>query len=425
MAKKMKSGWKHHSLVFLLIFVLLLLSACGSQGSNQPADGATTVSEAAGKGAAGAEATGTGNKTLKIGALVSLSGPFAPLGESVKNAVELYADQHGNMLGDYKLELKFEDDENNPQVALRKYRQLVDNEKINLLIGPVSTTVVYAILNEIEKDKIIMLPNAGANDISWSKKSDYIYRVSMASWQLATAGADYFAEHLGKKVYTIAPDYAAGKEMLDAFTAAFTAAGGEIVGQAWPKVGTNDFGSYLSQIATSDIDFVYGFIPGTDGTRFIQQYSQFGLKDKIPLAGAFSFNDPVIIDPAGDAAEGIVSVLHYSYVLDNPINNEFVKAYEEKYSKVPDYFASYGYDAVLAIGKAVQEAGDIGAESLVKAFDGLEFEGTRGTMTIDANTNNLIQKFYISKNVKKDGRIAPEILQDLGVFQMPENEPGN
>lgn len=399
-------------LALMLVFALMFVTACGNSGNN--AGDAGKSNNAGNANSSNANAGGSSGQDaapIKIGAILSFSGNFAPLSESIKEGMELYFEQKGNKIGNHPVTVKYEDDEANPQTALRKYRQLVDSEKVDFLAGPISSAVVYALRDQLEKDKKILIDaNAAANDISWDKKSDYIYRVSISNWQDGAPAAEYFAKNVGKKAYIIAPDYPAGYEVMDGFKDAFKKAGGEIAKEAWPKLNNNDYASYMTDIANVKPDFVYAFFAGTDAIRFVQQYEQFGLKGKIPLMGSQEFGDPLVTDPAKQSAEGIITAVMYNYALDNPINKKFVEAFQKKYNKLPNYFNVQGYDTAQVIDLAVQKAGSTKSEDLIKALKDIKFDSPRGQLQMDPKTHNLALDMYLAKNVWKDGKIVQEIM---------------
>ncbi|PLS17052.1 ABC transporter substrate-binding protein [Bacillus sp. M6-12] len=390
--------------ILILILNMLLLSACG---------GAATGGKAS-----------ASKDTVKIGVILSQTGPFSALAENIKNGFELYLEQNGNKLGGKKVEVKYEDDEGNPQVALRKYRQLVKSEKIDVLVAPILSSVAYALRDEVVKDKIIMIiPNAAANDISWEQKSDYIYRVSLSNWQNGTNAASYIAENLGKTAVTVANDYAAGKEEIAAFKAAFESSGGKVIKEIYSKIGTNDYAPYVTEIAKEKPDVVYSFLSGNDAIRLVQQYSDFGLKGKIQFTGAWEFGDMLVIEPSGDAIEGVVSGVLYTPMLENELNKKFVADYQKKYNKTPSTFSVEGYDSAIVIDKAIKEAGGTDAEKMIPVLKGITWDSPRGQITMDEKTNNPIQDFYIVKNVKKDNKIIPEVLETVEKVTMPESAP--
>lgn len=385
----------------IAVFLCLFVTACSSSG---PA--------------------ATNNKTVNIGALLTLSGSQALTGESAKKGMELYLSQHNNMIGDYKVNIKYEDDEGNPQVGLRKYRQLIDNDNADVVLGPILSNVVYALRDEVEKTKKVMIiVTAAANDISWDKKSEYMFRTSISNWQSGTPGGSYLAKTIGKKAIVIAADYPAGHEVATAFKDSFVAAGGQVIKELYSKLGTTDFAAYITQMQQEKPDFVFAFMPGADGIRLIQQYKQFGLKDKIPLTSSGEFGDVLITEPTGADSEGIISTIHYFPGLDNETNKKFVAEFQSKYGKLPDFYAVYGYDAIQAFAEAVKKAGSVNSEDLVKALKGISFESPRGKITLDPKTNNPIQTFYGGKNVMKDGKIVFEPSEKIGEFTMPEKDP--
>lgn len=400
-----KIKWKFIGV--MLLVVVMILSACSSSGEG-----------------GSASQGGDSSEKIKIGFILSDSGTFAPLSENIKNGFKLYLEQNDNKLGGKEVELIFEDDEANPQVALRKYKNLVGSEKVNFLVGPISSSVVYALRDEVEKDKVILIDaNAAGNDLSWDLRSDYVIRTSFSNWQNGSSAGSYIANNIGKTAMVIAPDYPAGQEVASAFKESFEAAGGKVVKEVYPKLGTNDFATYLTDVSQTNPDVVYAFFTGSDGIRFVQQYNDFGLKGKIPLTGPMEFGDLLIVEPAGDSAEGIVSGIIYSPWIDNEENKQFVEAYEKTYNKLPNTFSVQGYDSALIIDQAIKEAGSVDTEELVKVLKGISFDSPRGPITIDPKTNNPIQNFYIVENVKKDNQVVPEIIETIENVTMPETNP--
>jgi len=400
-----KTFWK---LAALMLAVMLAAAGCGGGKSD-------------GEGASGG---GQQEETLKIGAVLSFTSAFAPLAEDIRNGLELFLDENYRTFGGRKVDVKYEDDEADPQVALRKYHQLKDNYKADIFVGPIPSNVLYALRDQVDADKeLLIVANAAGDKTSWELKSDYVYRVHMSNWQTGAAGADWLAEHLGKRVFIIAPNYAAGQEVVAAFKEQFTAAGGEIVGEAWNDLGTNDFGAYMTQIAKANPDFVYAVETGTDAVRFLQQYQEFGLKDKIPLAGWHELGNSLVTDPAGEAALDIVSIVNYSTKVDNELNRKFIEAYEQKYNELPSIFSVQGYDAGTIIKTAVEQTGSVEPDDLIKVIKGLTYESPRGQITIDAETNNPIQNFYVTKNVLEDRRIVQEVLHTIPQVAMPAEAP--
>ncbi|MEB3103702.1 ABC transporter substrate-binding protein [Ferviditalea candida] len=409
------------SLIVLLTFMLLLVGCGGKDAGNsaQPANSEPAKSSAAPESPAkAAEAA-----PIKIGVLLSASGPFAGLGEEVKNGFKLYLDKNNNMLAGRKAEAIYEDSEGNPQTALRKLRKLMVEDKVNFLVSPDSSATLYALIDEVNKNKLIMLdPIAAGNDISWDKKSDYIYRLSFSNWQGGTAGT-YSAEALGKKAIVVSSDYPGGDEGLSAFRAKFEGNGGKIVKEFHPKLGTQDYATYINQMSQIDADFVYCFLVGSDAITFLKQFKEIGMKDKFKVISSFSFGEITVLNAAGDAAEGAMAATPYSPWLDNQTNKDFVSAYQKAYNVLPTNQSVSGYDIAHVIETAVQKAGSLNSDELIKVLKGISIESPRGPITIDPETHNVIENFYITKAVKKDNKMMLDVLKTYEKVQMPVQAP--
>lgn len=415
----------------LLAVMMVLLAACGGGTSNNAGQSETKNSAAPTETAQSSAAPTDSNKAsgetkepIKIGVLVDTSGPLALLGQSEIEGLKLYLDGIGNEIDGRKVEVIYEDTGANPQTALRKYRKLVVSDKVNLLVGPISSAVIYALRDEIEKDKIPLVDiNAAANGISWDKKSDYIYRISISNWQNGSASAKYLVDNVGKTAYAIGPDFPAGHEVIESFKQAFEEAGGKVIAEAFPKLGTNDFATYLTQIAEKKPDLVFIFLPDASGIQFMKQYSDFGLQKTVKLTSTLESIDTLEMIPAGDAAVGLIAATPYTPWLDNAVNKKFVEAYQKAHSKLPNFFTMEGYDSGAVIEKAVKQAGGTDAQAIIQALKGITFDSPRGTITIDPKTNNPIQSFYIGEVVKQDGNNIIKVLETIKDVTMPDQPP--
>jgi branched-chain amino acid transport system substrate-binding protein len=387
--------------VLMLVFSMLVMTACGS-------DTETT-----------AEADG---ETLKIGALLPASGVYASLGKNLANGMELYFESVNWEVEGKKIEIVYEDTEVDPQVALRKARKLMDQDKVNILTGPVSTAVAYAIRDEVESKKVpLLVSHAGGNDLTRSKRSDYIWRSSFSSWQIGHSLGQWAYENVGDKLYIAAADYAFGHEVADAFKAAYESAGGTIVEEVFPPLGNNDYASYLTKMNSSDADGVYAFFAGSDAVRFVQQYEQYGLKGKVPLIGSGWLVSEDVRGSQGTAGEGIKASIFWDYNLDTPENQEFVKAYEAKYNERPSLESLEGYDAARIIVEAVKSLkGDISSsDNIVKAISEVSFKSPRGPIEFDQETHHIIQNMYITETEVKDGKTENKVIETIETVQDP------
>ncbi|RFB15417.1 ABC transporter substrate-binding protein [Bacillus sp. HNG] len=385
--KLVKRNW-----LIMLAFVLLL-SACSSGAISTTSD--NNKKEETEKPTT---TDSTSDEPIKIGALLPSTGVYASLGENVMNGMELYFEEIGWEVAGKKIEIVHEDTEADPQVSLRKLRKLMEQDKIDILTGPISTAVAYAIRDEVDKNKLpFLVSHAGGNDLTRSKRSDYIWRSSFSSYQIGHSMGQWAYDNIGKKIYLTAADYAFGHEATAAFKDAYIAAGGEIVEEVFAPLGNNDYSSYLGKMNRDDIDGIYAFFAGTDAIRFVQQYEQYGLKGKIPLIGSGWLTAEDTRPQQGTAPEGIIASIFWDYSLDTPENKKFVEAYEAKYNARPSIESAEGYDAAAIMAKAIEALnGDVSdPDKLVEEISKVELNSPRGPIKFDKETHQIIQNLYI------------------------------
>ncbi|MEB3100164.1 ABC transporter substrate-binding protein [Ferviditalea candida] len=419
---------KHKLLYFLLLAIMVFISACGqgtqktasneAASSDKPKETAQQSEQPKNNGDAGNKA----QETVKIGAILPYSGVYASLGENLTKGMELYFESVNWQAGGKKIELIKEDEENDPQASLRKFRKLVDQDKIDILTGTVSTAVAYALRDEVNSKQVpYLVAHAGGDDLTRSKRSDYIWRSSFNSWQIGTSMGQYAYGHIAKKVYLAAADYAFGKEVSKAFKKAFTDAGGEIVGEVYPPLGSNDYASYLTQIKSAKPEAVYSFFAGSDAVRFVKQYEQYGLKGKITLIGSGWLNAEDIRPATGNSGEGVVSTMFWDYGMQTPENKAFVDAYEKKYNSRPSIESVEGYDAARMIVEVFNNLkGDTSDKKKVSdEFGKVSFASPRGPLKLDPETHHVIQNLHVFKTVIKDGKTENEFVETVGEFKDP------
>lgn len=352
---------------------------------------------------------------LKVGLLVPYTGVFASCGYDITRGMELYLDEVGWKAAGREIELIKEDSEMNGQVGLQKTRRLVESENIDLLTGVVSSTVAYAIRDYVVANGLpFIISNAGAVDLTREKGSKYIFRVSFANGQYEYPLGFYAYNKLKySKVVVMAPDYAAGHEKADGFMNGFKAAGGEVVQEIYPKLGTTDFGPYLVQVQNADA--VFAHFSGTDSIRFVKQYDEYGLKKKMPLISSGDLMDETSLPSQGGSALGILSASHYSAVLDTPENRKFAGDYQTRYGEQPSMFAEQGYVAARVIVEALKitngDAAD--TEKLLAAIRQVQFTAPQGPFRFDPVTQNVVFNTYIRRTEMRDGRLVNTVIETI------------
>jgi branched-chain amino acid transport system substrate-binding protein len=358
---------------------------------------------------------------FKVGLLLPYSGVYAALGQEIDTGFVLGLTQFGDGIG-ATFDLVREDTEAKPPVGLAKARKLILQDEVDVLSGIVSSGVLGAVRDVVHGAGVpLIVANAGNDEATGEACSPWITRLSFSNGQVNRPMGTWMAAQGIRKVFTIAPDYAAGRQMIDAFAATFTAAGGEIVGQEFtPFQKTQDFGPYLAQAQASGADAIYVFFAGGEAISFVKQYDSFGLAADLPLYGAGFLTSQLYVDAQGTAAEGVTTALHYVPTIDNPENAAFVEAFRAETGRLPSEYAVQGYDAARALVEAVK-TGATDRETLGAALRQVQFDGPRGALSIDPATNNVIQPIYVYQTVAGENGLTQTVLATLPAERDPVN----
>jgi branched-chain amino acid transport system substrate-binding protein len=351
---------------------------------------------------------------VKVGLLIPQTGPLAANGKDMQNGFMLFLEQHKNRLGGREVSLVVEDDAGVPATGLTKTRSLVESQGINVLVGPLSAAVGYAVAPYLTEKKFpTLFPIVSSEDLTQRKRSHYIVRTGWSSAQPSHPFGKYAFDTLHyKRIAMIGYDFAFGWEVAAGFHRTFEEAGGQIVQKLWAPLGTADYGPYLAQLRR-DVDAVYAIFSGADALRFMKQYADAGLKGRIPLIGGGTFTDEHVLRSMGDEALGVVTALHYSSALDTPANKKFTQAYEAKYGQMPSYYAEGAYVSGLALASAMEATrGDVeDVEKLLEALRKVDLSDTpRGPVKLDAY-GNPVENEYVRKVERVNGRLQNTVIQ--------------
>lgn len=250
-------------------------------------------------------------ETIKFGMLLPFSGVYASLGNEIEVGFNLGLDTFGSQT-DATFELLREDTKVKPPVALGKAKKLILQDKADVLMGVVSSGVLGAVCDMVHNAKVpLIVANAGNDEVTGANCSPYITRMSFSNGQINRPMGTWMAEQGITKMFTLAPDCAAGRQMIDAFAQTYTTAGGEIVGQEFtPFQKTQDFGSYLVQAKASGAQAVFVFYARGEAISFVKQYDSFGLKADLSLYGSGFLTSPLYVNAQGDPAQGVITALH-------------------------------------------------------------------------------------------------------------------
>jgi len=359
--------------------------------------GAAVATAALALGAPVAQAQGSG--PLKIGFMLPYSGTYASLGNMIESGFKLYVQQHGGKLGGRDIEYFKVDDESDPSKATENVNKLIKRDNVDVLVGTVHSGVALAMAKAAKDSKtLLVIPNAGADAITGPMCAPNIVRSSFSNWQPGYAMGVVAGKKGVKKAMTITWNYAAGAESTKGFAEGLEKNGGKVVKQLTLPFPNVEFQALLTEIAAQKPDAVYAFFAGGGAVKFVKDYAAAGLKD-IPLYGPGFLTDGTL-EAQGQAAQGLLTTLHYADNLDTPRNNQFRKDFAIAYKTQPDVYAVQGYDAAQILANGLNAVkGDLSKrDALTAAMHKTPVDSPRGKFTLSA-AGNPVQDIYLRQAV--------------------------
>ena len=328
---------------------------------------------------------------LRVGLMLPYTGTYAQLGTAIENGLKLALDQSGGKFGGREVDFFKVDDESDPSKATENANRLVTRDKVDVLVGSVHSGVAMGMLKVVKESGTLMLiPNAGAAAATGALCMPNVFRTSFSNWQPIHPLGKVMFDKGHRKVVFITWKYAAG---------------GTVVKELFVSFPNVEFQALLTEIAAIKPDAVACFFAGGGAVKFVKDYAATGLKDKIPLYGV-GFLTEGVLAAQGDAAEGLLTTLHYADSLDNPRNKAFRATYAKSYKIEPDVFAVQGYDTGLLLAQALDKVkGDVGNQkAIIAAMEGTVVDSPRGQWKM-SKAHNPIQDIYLRRVEKGDNKV--------------------
>lgn len=351
---------------------------------------------------------------IRLGFLTIKSGALAAGGKQMEDALKLFLKERNNTIAGRKVELFMADTGGQPAITKTKAQELVEKDKVHVIIGPLAAFEALAVDDYIRKVQVpVISPSAAAEDMTQRKPNPWFVRAVGTSAQPNHPLGEYAAKELKyKRIAIVADDFAFGHEISAGFQRTFEENGGKVVQKLWSPLNVADYGSYISQIKP-DVDAVFAAFAGSNGVKFLKQYNEYGLKGKIPVLGTMTTVDEGVLKMMGDEAVGVVSSGWYTAGIDNANNRKFVEAMRREYKEDPGYYSMGAYGAALMLEQAVAAVkGKVeDREGLMAALRKVEVANDpRGTIKLDALGNPLMD-VYIRKVERKDGRLVNSVVK--------------
>jgi branched-chain amino acid transport system substrate-binding protein len=335
---------------------------------------------------------------VKIGFISTFSGPVGAIGADMKNSVELALDHLGRKTAGLDVEVIYGDDQFKPDVGKQVADEMLKRDKVNFVSGVIWSNVMLAVAPTVTGAGTFMIgTNAGPHELAGELCNELFFTTSWQNDQTPEAMGKYMTEAGFNDVYLMAPNYAAGKDMLTGFKRTFK---GRIADEVYTRLGQTDYQAEISQLRAKKPKAVMVFYPGGMGIQFMKQYSEAGLRGQFPLYSVFTL-DELSIPAVKYAALGQYETRIWSPDLKNPANEKFVGDYKKKYGgKLPSFYGAQSYDGIMLIDSAVRAVkGNLAdKKGMIAAMRKANFNSVRGKYTYGHN-HFPIQNFYLLRAV--------------------------
>ena len=349
---------------------------------------------------------------LKIGMVVTLSGPPAALGQQIVDGFQLAIEQKGGSLGGQATELVIEDDELKPDVALLKATSLIEREEVDFIVGTVFSNMLQAIFKPVvESETFLIRPTAGPSTFAGRNCSPFFFATSYQKSQNAEVSGMIANEEGFTNVFAMAPNYQAGRDNMDGFKQTFA---GTVTDEVFTPLGHQDFSAELARLSTSGSEAMFTFMPGGMGVRLVNQFDAAGLADSVKFMSVFT-TDETTLPGQKDAAVGFLAAGTWAPDMQTEANIAFATAFEEKYGYIPGSYAMQAYDTANLIDSVVTKlGGDLSDKDAVRAaIKEADFDSVRGDFAFN-NNHYPIQDFHMLNVAKReDGQFHTSFVRTI------------
>src|SRR5512145_168723 len=290
---------------------------------------------------------------IRIGFPLPLTGTFAAIAADMKRGAELAWDEingKGGIMG-RKLEVLFRDDELKPAVGAQRTKELVENQKVDFVVGGLAAHVQMAINEQTKAAKKLYISVSQSDEISAKPDtSSLTFHEALNPTITSRTVATFGIKELGKKWWIVYADYAFGKQNTAVFSAIAPKLGGTVLGSTPYPLGKPEFSAHLPKIQAAKPDVIYAITPGADSVPFLKQAISFGLKKDAKIVQPLHFLD-YTKEGGADVWQEVYGATHFCHELAEtvPQAKRYVEAFAKKFNRPPDSYSGYGYSGIMEV----------------------------------------------------------------------------
>ena len=353
---------------------------------------------------------------LRIGVLASLEGSLTPLGHEALRGVRLALSEVNETVAGRKVVLFTAPTNATPDSAINGARRLIEQDKVEIVIGPVSGSEGLAVVQFAKSNPGITFVNgtAAAPEATYREPATNFFRFNAdgVMWQ-AGLGTYAYNDMKYRRVASLANDYSFGWAQMKGFSMEFCRSGGKIAERLWTPIGTTDFSSLIARIP-KNVDALYVMLVGADATNFITQYVQAGAPVPI-IAGTNTVDQTVLATlTRKQLRDFITGTPSASPVVDDwsdPRYQQFVSAYKKAFPDGLPSPASAGFGYYVNTKAVLQALNDVkgdlsnNQQKFRAALSKVVVEGPAGAIRLDDNRQGDATIFLTTVKQGADGKL--------------------
>ncbi|WP_372579572.1 ABC transporter substrate-binding protein [Ruegeria hyattellae] len=378
-------------------------------------------------------ASGAMAEPLKVGVLATLEGTYTVLGEDGVRGLKTALTEANYAAGGREIEIIIASTDTSPDSAVRAARKVVEQDGVDIVIGPLSGSEGIAIRDyaKTQPDITFLNGSSAAQETTYVTPADNFFRFSTDGAQWSVGLGDYIYNEKGyRSIATVGEDYSFIYTQVFGLVTEFCAAGGEVTERFWVPLGTKDFGSIIAALP-DDVDAIYLGLGGGDAVNFLGQYQQAG--GDAALIGGSIMVDGTVLNSKGDAKNALIGTPAAGPQADNwdnPRWKEYVASYQETFAPEdrfpsPSLLATTYYNATSAALTCVEEVGgDLGEGQAAfrSCLSALKLDAPTGAIRLDDNRQAIAANFVSEVVENEDGTLSTKMVsmvedvnQQLGV----------
>jgi branched-chain amino acid transport system substrate-binding protein len=363
---------------------------------------------------------------IKIGFPLPLTGPFGAIANDMQRGAQLAMEEinaAGGALGGRKIEVLFRDDQLKPAVGAQRTKELIENEKVQFVVGGLAAHVQMAINEQTKKSGVLYISVSQSDEISAKPDtSPLTFHEALNPVITGRAMATFGVRELGKKWWIVYADYAWGKQNNAVFTAMVQKLGGTILGATPYPLGNPEFSAHLPKIQAAKPEVLLAVTPGTDGVAFLKQAISFGLKKESRILVPLHFL-VFAKEGGGDLFSDIYGGTNFYWELAEtiPEAKKFVEAGQKKFNIPPDSYGGYGYSGIKEVVRGVELAKSTDSMAVANALRANPtYNHYKGKQWWRKCDNKAFQDMWVIK-----GRPASKVKGEWGYFEVVQKLPAN